>query len=84
MNSDNIKDFDPNNLENEYLRFEPFSVCELELMQHLAIQIENVLAPILQKYGIYYYIQATNEFADQAVKNTQLWCKDKRSKKDGY
>lgn len=80
MDSDNLY-MNEDSFKNQAEGFEPFRTCEAEVMQHLAIQVENVIAPILQKYNLYSYIQASNEIADKVFKNTTLWCSLKRNQR---
>lgn len=80
MDSDNLY-MDENSFKNVADGFEPFETCEVEVMQHLAVQVENVVAPILQKYNLCSYIHASNEIANTVFKNTMQWCSLKRSQK---
>ena len=60
-------------------KFEPFTTNEFEIMQFFALQLENVIAETLKKYGLYFYVQASNEIADAFLKNTEKFCEGKRS-----
>lgn len=78
MNSDNLN-INDNSFLDQPDKFELFKTNEIEVLQFLAIQVENVLAPILQRHQLYYYIQTSNEFADKVFKNATTWCSAKRS-----
>lgn len=77
MESDNLN-LDENSFEDMAYKFEKFNVSEMDLMQFFALQLENVIAPTLKKYNLYYWVQCSNEIADQFLKNTQVYCKMKR------
>ena len=77
MKSDNLN-INENSFKDQSAKFEPFATDEIELLQFIALQVENVIAPTLKKYELYYYIRATNEIADAFLKNPEMWCDGKR------
>jgi hypothetical protein len=77
MNSDNLE-INGNIFRDANRKFLQFPITEMELLQFMALQFENVVVPVLQRFRVQFYDQITTQTFDEVVKNTEIWCESKR------